>query len=202
VIAPAEGPAAVLRRTWGRAGRTPGAAWVAAVLLALVGGRAAAAPVVTVESRSGTFEVRGEFTTAAPVDTAWAVLTDYRHIASFVNSIKRSEVLKNDADSLLVRQTAVVGVMPFHFTARVTLSVTEEPKHQIDFIDVLSEDFYRYAGTWALRGDSVATVVHYSLLAIPRSNVPAWIGRSMMSHSVEDLLLQVHREIDRRAAKR
>jgi len=171
------------------------------VLLALAGDAAAAAPVVTVESRSGTYEVRGEFTTAAPLDTAWAVLTDYGDIASFVNSIKKSDVLKSGGDSLLVYQSAVVGV-GFHFTARVTLSVTEDPKREIEFVDVLGEDFYRYAGTWSLSGDSSASVVKYSLLAIPRSNVPSWIGRSVMSHSVSDLLLQVHREIDRRAAKR
>jgi len=173
----------------------------AAALLAMAGG-AAAAPIVTVDSRSGTYEVQGEFTTAAPIDTAWAVLTDYEHIPSFVNSIKRSEVLRNTGDSVRVHQSAVVGVFPFRFTARVTLAVTEEPMRRIEFIDTLGEDFFRYAGSWSLRGDSSTTVVHYSLLAIPRSNAPSWFGRSMMSHGVADLLLQVHREIDRRAARR
>jgi carbon monoxide dehydrogenase subunit G len=174
----------------------------AAALLAMAGGAAAAAPIVSVESRSGTYEVQGEFTTAAPIDTAWAVLTDYEHIPSFVNSIKRSAVLRGSGDSVRVQQSAVVGVFPFRFTARVTLAVTEEPMRRIEFIDTLGEDFFRYAGSWSLRGDSSSTVVHYSLLAIPRSNAPSWFGRGMTSHGIADLLLQVHREIDRRAARR
>jgi len=194
---------AVLRRLGGSTGRTPGTAWVAAALLALWAGSAAAADLeVTVTSRSGTYEVQGEFTTAAPLATAWDVLTDYAHIASFVNSIKTSEVERRDDDSLRVRQTASVGVFPIHFTAHVTLAVTEEPQRRIVFVDVLGEDFRRYEGSWSLSEASGATVIRYSLLAIPRSNTPAWLGRSMMSHSVADLLLQVHREIDRRAAKR
>ena len=192
----------VLRRLGERAWRTPGAAWFAAVLLAFAGGTAAAAPDVTVESRSGTFEVHGAFTTGAPLDTAWAVLTDYAHIPAYVNSIKHSVVLRSGGDSLRVHQVATVGVFPVRFTARVTLAVNEEPERRIEFIDVLGEDFFRYAGSWSLRADSTTTLVQYSLLAIPRSNVPAWLGRSMMSHSVADLLLQVHREIERRAGRR
>lgn len=172
------------------------------VLLALLGDDATAAPFVTVASRSGTYEVAGEFTTAAPLDTVWAVLTDYGHIPAFVNSIKQSEVLGGGGDTLRVHQSATVGVFPFRFTARVTLAVTEEPMRRIEFIDVLGEDFFRYVGAWSLRGDSSVTTVRYSLLAIPRSNAPSWIGRGMLSHSVADLLLQVHREVDRRAAGR
>ena len=130
------------------------------------------------------------------------MLTDYGRIPSFVNSIKQSVVLRSGDDSLRVHQVAAVGVFPFHFTARVTLAVTEEPLQRIDFLDVLGEDFFRYAGSWSLRADPGATTIQYSLLAIPRSNVPAWLGRSMMSHSVADLLLQVHREIDRRVGTR
>jgi carbon monoxide dehydrogenase subunit G len=152
-----------------------------------------------VAARNGVFEVHGEFTAHAPVATVWEVLTDYEHIASFVSSIKSSAVVRQGDDSLRVHQVATVVVFPFHFTAHVTLVVREHAPRRIDFVDVLGKDFRRYAGSWSLREEAGSTVVEYVLEATPRSGAPGWIGRSMLSHGANDLLLEVREEVERRA---
>jgi carbon monoxide dehydrogenase subunit G len=191
------------RQSWAVARRVAGTVLSAGVLLAHAGSTARSAESINVIAtlRSGIYEVRGEFTTAAPLATAWEVLTDYAGISAFVASIHQSTVERRGGDSLRVRQIASVGVFPFRRTARVTLVVSEEPKRRIEFMDVLGEDFRKYTGSWALRADSGSTVVSYALDAVPRAGAPGWLGRSVMSHTTADLLAQVRREIERRAAK-
>lgn len=176
---------------------------VAAVLAALV----AAAPAaraegveVLVTNRAGAYEVRGRFETAARLDTVWEVLTDYAHIPSFVESVKRSDVILRDSARVQIRQVASVGVFPLRRTARVMLEVREHPRARIEFRDLLRENFHIYDGSWSLGGDSTRTVVSYALAASPRAGTPRWLGRSMLSHSARDLLTQVRAEIERRAA--
>ena len=173
------------------------------MLLALASGAAAAAssPKVTVELHSRVYEVRGSFTTSAPIDTAWAVLTDYGGIGAFVSSIRKSDVEPRNGEDLRVHQVATVGKFPFRLTARVALAVHEERPHHIAFADISGQDFRTYVGSWALRADSGSTVIAYVLDAAPRVGPPGWVGRSGMRHSVSEMLAEVRTEIERRAAK-
>ena len=177
---------------------------VAAALLVGSSGAAAAAssPKVTVATHSGVYEVRGSFTTTAPIDTAWAVLTDYGGISAFVSSIQKSEVERLDHEDLRVRQVATVGKPPFRYTARVALAVHEESPRHIAFADVSGKDFTTYVGSWALQADTGSTVITYVLDAAPRSGPSGWIARSAMRHTVSDMLAEVRTEMERRAAKR
>lgn len=174
-----------------------------AVLLAWVAGGAAAAskPVVTVSEHAGRYAVHGEFATAASPGIAWAVLTDYARIDSFVTSMKESEVERLPGGRLKVRQVAVAGVFPFHRTLHLRLDVTEDPRRRIEFVDESGEDFAHYAGAWALRADSAATQVTYTLDAVPRQGAPSRISRSVMRHSASELLDQVRAEMDRRTKR-
>lgn len=187
--------------------RWRGSRWMA--LLALLSSGAAHAQSgdrrdveLSVASRAGRYEVRGAFSTAAPPATVWQVLTDYDGIPAFVPSIRQSQVERRDGDTLRVRQLAVMGAFPFRRTAWVTLAVREEPERRIEFRDVLGRDFRRYAGSWSLRTDSTLTVVSYALDVSPRGGIPAWVGRSIASHTAGEMLEQVRDEIERRSARR
>src|SRR5689334_2976504 len=59
---------------------------------------------VDVTERAGVYQVRGAFTTTVPARIVWDVLTDYAHIGSFVQSVKKSSVEPRDAGRVLVRQ--------------------------------------------------------------------------------------------------
>ena len=157
---------------------------------------------VSVQNDDGVYQVRGRFETAARLWLVWAVLTDYEHIPSFVESVKHSDVEERDGARVKVRQMAAIGVFPLRRRVRVTLDVREQPERRIEFRDLLGHDFRLYHGSWSLRGDSASTVVDYALDAAPMSAAPQWLGRSMMSHSAQDLLKQVRDEIERRSRAR
>ena len=175
-----------------------------AVLLALLGrGTAFARGVdVSVGVDAGRYEVHAEFSTTAPPGLVWAVLTDYEGIPAFVSSIRQSTLEKRAGGELRLHQVASAGSFPFRRTVRVTLDVREEPQARIEFVDVLGRDFKSYAGSWSVSADSGATAVRYALALEPRSGVPGWLGRSIMSHTAGDLLADVRAEIERRAARR
>lgn len=182
----------------------PRIAVLAVVLLSGFGSAAAAGkgPVVSVESHSGVYDVRGSFTTHAPIATAWEVLTDYDKIPSYVSSMRKSHVEGRNGDTLRVHQVAVVTVLLFHRDATVTLAVTESAPDSIEFVDVLGQDFLRYAGSWSLHADSASTKVSYTLRAHPRTGPSGWFSRGVMTRLTSDLLSQVRAEIERRAPKR
>jgi ribosome-associated toxin RatA of RatAB toxin-antitoxin module len=190
---------------WGdSAGNAKWPSFGAAVLFAMLCGGAAVARAgePAVRSTAGTYEVRAEFTTAAPPALVWEVLTDYEHIPAFVRAVRQSTVESRSGTQLRMQQVARAGAFAFRKTVRVTLDVREEPRVRIQFVDVLGRDFRSYAGSWSLTADSSATEVRYALALAPRAGVPGWLGRSVIRHSTVELLEDVRAEIERRAAKR
>ena len=176
---------------------------VTCVLLMCVATATSASDVsVSVQHRDGVYEVRGRFVTPARLATVWEVLTDYEGIPSFVEAVKHSDIEQRAGARVRVRQSAAVGVFPVRKRARVTLDVMERHPNRIEFRDLLGQDFRLYTGAWSLSGDSSRTVVDYALDTTPRSAAPHWLGKSMMSHSAQDLLKQVRDEIDRRSRAR
>jgi carbon monoxide dehydrogenase subunit G len=201
-LVPASGPVPPLRRLWVGARSAHGIATLAAALVLQVRGAAAAGsvPEVRVLTRPGVYEVHGEFKTRAPLATAWEVLTDYERIGSFVSSIRKSEVVSRQGDSVRVRQAATVGIFPFKRTAHVVLAVNEQPRERIDFVDISGLDFRKYAGAWTLHANADSTVIGYTLDASPRMTAPGWLSRGVLRGTTTDLLSQVRAEIERRAA--
>lgn len=184
----------------GRPGGRPRvmAAALAALILCAAASRAGEV-TLSVEHRERAYEVRGQFATIASPDLVWEVLADYGSIPRFVESMKQSAVESRDGARVRVRQEAVVGVFPVRRRARLVLDVLECRPERIEFRDRLGQDFHLYHGAWEMVGDSAGTSVGYSLDVSPKSAAPAWLGRSMMRRSAQDLLEQVRAEIERRA---
>ena len=184
----------------GRARARPRCLWVALVLVAVP--VLASDVSVTVKHHDEIYEVSGRFTTTAPAQVAWDVLSDYENIPRFVNSMKESQVLSRDSARVRLRQVATVGVFPARKTSRLLLVVEEQAPRRIKFHDTLGRDFQHYEGAWEVVTDSAQTAVTYTLDARPRSPLIHVFGRSMMSHAAQDLLKQVHAEMERRAAQK
>lgn len=173
---------------------------LALVLLpAAVTARASEVAMV-VADHQGHYLVEGEFHTAAPLATAWIVLTDYEHIGAFVHSVRSSHLVHRSDGKRLLAQDAVGGVFPFRRTIRVLLEIDEFAGDRIEFRDVLGRDFREYWGTWTVLAEPTGTRVHYALVADPRVALPTLIGRSVMSANARGLLEQVRSEMERRGA--
>ncbi len=153
-----------------------------------------------VADHAGHYLVEGEFHTAAPLATAWCVLTDYEHIGAFVRSVRSSRLVRQPDGRQFLAQDAVGGVFPFRRIIRVLLELNEFAGDRIEFRDVLGRDFAAYSGTWTLLAEPTGTRVHYALVADPRVALPALIGRGVMSANARGLLEQVRGEMERRVA--
>jgi carbon monoxide dehydrogenase subunit G len=177
--------------------RTAGAAALAAALA--VGAAATEAPAVSVVGRDGgAYSVSGSFSAAIPREVAWAVLTDYDNLSSFVSSMRSSSATRDRAGQLLVTQHAVGRAGPFTRALQVVLEVTEEAPVQITFRDVCGASFHSYAGHWTIAQDAGGVHVAYELDARPRSSPPLF-GRSILASNARGLLAQVRTEMLRRA---
>src|SRR5262249_32114270 len=103
----------------------------AAVLACAMTAPAAAQDVkVSVQTQAAVSQVHGAFVCPVPAVVAWAVLTDYAHLSSFVRSMKASRIEWRDDDRLLVRQEGEMGGFLLHRGARLLLDVREEPGHR------------------------------------------------------------------------
>lgn len=157
------------------------------------------ATVVLTKTPDG-YQVDGTCAVRATRATAWSVLTDYEGIDRFVPSMRVSRVLSRAPDHWLVEQIASARVFVFGRTMRVVLEIHEQPPDSIRFEDIAREDFSSYRGMWRIEGRGTDTRVVYRVTAKPRFSVPDFILRRALLTSIQSLLIDVGREIERRAA--
>jgi len=196
---------------WSKQIRTVGAAAAAAALVLLAkpvvaeerGGAISVTTMVTEPQVSvtgignGPYRIEGSFGVNAPQHVAWAVLTDYDNLSSFVSSMRSSSAARPESGRLLVTQEAVGRAGPFSRILHVVLDVTEQPPDRIEFYDVCGASFQSYVGAWAIDSDGVGARVTYVLDARPRSS-PPFFARSILSSNARALLEQVRLEMLRR----
>jgi len=158
---------------------------------------------VSVDRRDdGLFAIDGRFVVPASSYIAWAVLTDYSKIPTFVSSMKASRVVESRPDgSVVVEQTAVGRMFLVSKRLHVKLAVRRDGD-LLDFDDVGRADFWIYSGSWSVLPGPDGCEVRYRLLAQPDFPAPGFLLRGAMRRSASDLLEQVRAEIQRRAVFR
>jgi len=186
-----------VKHTGSKIGRAAAAALLSVLGLVPTARASERAVEITMSQKDDRYQVRGWFTVAASVDTAWAVLTDYEGIPRFVKSVRASTVERNEGPRR-VNQVAVQKVLLFRKTVHVALEIQEDRPFRVGFQDVLKRDFKLFEGAWTIepRGDSLT--IRYSLDAEPTTRAPGVVGRMVMSGSAHDQLEQVRDEILRR----
>ena len=173
------------------------AAAAAALAFVTVDARAEAT-TLTVRRASGAYRVEGGFDVASSPAVAWAVLTDYANLPSFVTSMRSSTAARDPRGRLLVSQQATARVGPLSRDLTLVLDVVEAPPRLISFRDVDGTSFEHYVGTWEIEERAGALTVRYLLVAKPRSSPPLF-ARSILASNARGLLDQVRAEIERRA---
>lgn len=69
--------------------------------------------IAITEPGKGIYQIEGILKVAATPHRAWAVLTDYDHMSTFLSSMTHSKVLKRNGHELLLEQSAVGSVLIF-----------------------------------------------------------------------------------------
>lgn len=154
---------------------------------------------VRVERRGETVVIDVEALVAAPVQDAWAVLTDYEHMASFVSNLKSSTVISRDGNSLEVAQSGETKVAFMHFSFAVVRAVELVPMQEIR--SKLSKgDFKSYESTTRIVDQRTQVLILHHGEYVPKSWLPPMVGTAVIRAETRKQYGEFLAEILRRKA--
>jgi hypothetical protein len=128
---------------------------------------------------------------------AWAVFTDYDHMAAFITNLTTSKVLSRKDDVLDVMQSGQtkVGFMTFGFEA--VRAVELVPMREIRS-NLVSGDFKAYMSTTSLAPAAGGTRVRHHGEYVPKSWLPPLIGPAVIERETRKQYQEFAAEIERR----
>lgn len=134
-----------------------------------------------------------------PLGDAWAVFTDYDHMAAFISNLTDSKVLARTDHTLEVMQSGrtKVGFLSFGFEA--VRAVELLPMHEIRS-SLVSGDFKAYASITSMTPTSAGTLVRHHGEYVPKKWLPPLIGPAVIEHETRKQYLEFAAEIERRGA--
>jgi carbon monoxide dehydrogenase subunit G len=151
---------------------------------------------VRVEKRGELVVVDVEATVAAPLQQAWAVLTDYDHMASYLSMLKSSAIVAREGNTLQVEQTGEAQRAFLHFTFRSLRSVELVPEREIRS-HLISGDFKSYAFTTRIAAKGGQTQISHHGEYVPTRWVPPGIGPALIkgetTRQYEELIAEMLR---------
>ena len=130
---------------------------------------------------------------------AWAVLSDYDHLAKFIPDMKSSRVVSREGNRLRVEQKGDVGFFFYKEPVNVLLEVHEEPPHRITARSI--EGNVRQLETrYELHSSGAATRLEYAGRFVPEFAIPPLIGMPFVNRVIERRFRAMVTEIQRRDA--
>jgi len=135
--------------------------------------------VVHVQKDHTAYEIRLEFTIAAPLEQTWNVLSDYDHMADILSNMDSSRIVSREGNRLTVAQTSHGKVGPIHVSVdglrEITLTPMKEIRSHLVKGDLKASDF-----TTSLRDEGPVTrvTVHGKLVTA------AWVALALAPDTV------------------
>jgi len=134
--------------------------------------------------------------------TAWAVITDYDHLADFIPYMLSSRVVLRDADRLVIEQTGEFSFLFFRQPVQAQLAVVESPQRRV-MARAVSGNFREMEGRYTLENLPAGTVrLTYSGRLVPAFAVPPVIGKLVVRNVLANQFSAMVKEIVRRDAEK
>jgi len=177
---------------------------IAAVILfcpiALTGGIALAAEpdlAVTVGRSGQVFVVDATMAVGVSLGTAWAVLTDFDHMASILGNLSSSKVTSRNGNTWIVRQEGVAryGLLSFAFESEREIRL--DPMKRI-LARNLSGTLKGMQSEATIIPSNQGVTITYHASILPDSLLARIFGASFLRHQVEEQFLAMAREMARR----
>lgn len=99
----------------------------------------------------GTRRLAAQLRTNLPLETLWAVLTDYTNLSSFIPNLSSSELVGRDGPNIRLKQVGTQQLLGLRFSAQVQLQLTEYRPEGLLRFHMLQGDFRRFEGSWQMR---------------------------------------------------
>ena len=181
--------------------KRPGLRAMSGLLACLFTVAGATAQDVSIETRrrGEALEIEGRVLLVAPIAVAWAVLTDYERLPSFIPGMLASRVVSRDGDTLVLEQAGEFGALLFSMPVEARLAVVETRYRSIASRG-LSGSFRSMQGRYDLREVGGAIEFRYSGTIVPDTWLPAFLGDGLVAAHVELQFRALVSEIARRAS--
>lgn len=152
---------------------------------------------VHVERSAGGFKV--DFTTAVavPPALAWAVLTDFEHMAEFVPNLTSSQVTERSESKLTVVQKGVVRHGLFEADFESVREITLTALHEIRAHGV-GGNIRRMDSLMQLQAEGAGTRLTYRAQVLPSFWFPPLIGPAIVRRETAEQFSAIVREMLRR----
>ena len=141
--------------------------------------------------------VDASFNVAVTPQEAWAVLTDFDHLAKFISNLQSSTVLSRTGDTLRVAQKGKASMGPLSFSFDQVREITLTPYEAIHS-RMVSGSMKKFEGTTRLVPDASNTHVVYHSESIPNVWVPPILGRAFIERETRAQFLEFRSEMLRR----
>lgn len=130
---------------------------------------------------------------------AWAVLSDYDHLAGFIPDMKSSRVISRHGNVIRIEQAGDVGFFFYKEPVNVVLEVHEEPQHRITARSI--EGNVRGLETrYELDASGTGVRLDYTGRFVPAFAIPPLIGMPLVNRLIERRFRAMVEEIQRRDA--
>ncbi|MBB3181847.1 SRPBCC family protein [Variovorax sp. Sphag1AA] len=134
--------------------------------------------------------------------TAWAVITDYNHLAEFIPYMLSSRVVQRDADRVVIEQTGVFSFLFYRQPVQAQLSVVESPPRRV-IARAVGGNLREMEGHYTLEKLPTGTVrLSYSARLVPDFAVPPVIGKVVVRTVLANQFSAMVKEIERRDAEK
>ena len=177
--------------------------WTLAALLVPVQAMSADGPPavpdndVSVQRSGASFTVDVAMFTPVPPALAWAVLTDFDHMGSFVPNLSSSQVLERSDTLLKVAQKGVARYGLFSANFESVREISLSPQREIRAHNV-SGNVKSMDSVMQLQAEGSGTRLHYHAEVIPGFWFPPLIGPSLVRHETAEQFSAMLQEMLRR----
>lgn len=134
-----------------------------------------------------------------PPAMAWAVLTDFEHMASFVPNLTRSQVLSSQGNLLQVSQKGVARYGPFSTEFESIRDIELIPKREIR-AHGRGGNVRQMESLMQLEATDEGTRLRYHAEVLPGFWFPPWVGTALVRHETAEQFSAVINEMQRRQA--
>lgn len=159
----------------------------------------AEAAVHVERTANGGFAVDLVMLARVPPALAWAVLTDFEHMASFVPNLTRSQVLSSQGNLLQISQKGVARYGPFSTEFESIRDIQLTPKREIR-AHGSGGNVRQMDSLMQVEAADEGTRLRYHAEVLPGFWFPPWVGTALVRHETAEQFSAVINEMQRRQA--
>jgi carbon monoxide dehydrogenase subunit G len=148
---------------------------------------------IDVQQISGGFAIRATFPVSVRPTQAFAVMTDYDHMAQFIPQMRKSQILWRNGEHESVLQEGSVDLLWLHFPSFVVMSVHLASNDAVLFHSTSGN--LEISGRAQVRPTAAGSVVDYVTTMKPQIAIPLGLAQNFVAHYIRQQMIALRAEM-------